>query len=371
MSNQNKEASRKLTRRGFSGAALAATGTAIATPAIAQGLPKVKWRLASSFGRNIPLQFNPVQSFIQHVKDATDGQFEIQWFGPGDLVGAFQVFDAVGAATVEMGQTLSNYYIGKDPTFAFGTGIPFGMDARGHGAWLANGGQDMLNDFYKPMKVHALPAGNSGAHMAGWFRSEIKSAADLKGLKLRVAGMAGQVLRKAGGVPQQIAPSDVYPALERGVIDACKLATPGDDEKFGLHKIAPYYYYPGWNDPGAATHIVINLDLWNGLPPAYRAVLKSAAALMGQEMQTAYDSEAPQALRRLVAQGAQLRPFPQDVIAELETAARAVYAELSAQNPTFKKFHDHYTAFATNHFLWWQAGEYAVDTLGIRYYRKA
>lgn len=259
-----------------------AASTIVAAPAVAQVTPKIRWRLAASFGRNIALQYAPVQRFIQHVREASDGQFDIQWFGPGDIVGAFQVFDAVSAGTVEIGQTLCNYYIGKDPTFALGTGIPFGMTARGHMAWLANGGQDLLNAFFEPMNVYALAAGNSGSHMAGWFRKEIKTAADLKGLKLRIAGMAGQVFARVGGVPQQIPPSDVYPALERGTIDACKLATPGDDEKFGLHKIAPYYYYPGWNDPSATTHIVINRNHWNGLPSAYRAILSAAAALMGE-----------------------------------------------------------------------------------------
>lgn len=370
MTNSPSEGARRPSRRALAGAGAAFAGV-LAAPAIAQTAPKVRWRLAASFGRNIALQYEPVQRFIRHVREASDGQFEIQWLGPGDVVGAFQVLDAVGAGTVEIGQTLLNYYIGKEPTLAFGTGIPFGMNARGHGAWLAKGGQELINEICRPMNVLGLPAGNTGAHMAGWFRKEIRSAAELRGLKLRVAGMAGQVFARVGGVPQQVPPSDVYPALERGTIDACKLATPADDERFGLHKIAPFYYSPGWNDPGAETHIVVNLDHWNRLTPAYQAILTGAAAVMGRDMQTTYDAEAPLALRRLAAQGAQLRAFPPDVMSELEAAARAHYAELAGQNAAFKRVHEHYVAFAANHYLWWQAGDAAIDAVGMRFYRRA
>lgn len=363
--------SRPVDRRKFAGAAAIAGASAIASPAVAQSPPRIRWRLAASFGRNIPMQYEPAQLFIETVKEITDGAFELQWFGPGDIVGAFQVLDALRQGTVEIGQTLSNYYIGIDPTFAFGTGIPFGMTARGHAAWLAGDGGALLGELYKKNNVIALPAGNSGAHMAGWFRKEIASAADLKGLKLRVAGMAGLVFAKAGGVPQQIAPSDVYPALERGAIDACKLATPADDERVGLHKVAPFYYYPAWNDPGAMTQIMVNLDQWNSLPAHFRGALKAAAAAMGAHMQARYDSECPKALRRLVGQGAQLRALPAPVIAALEQAARQVYDEIGAQNATFKKVYDNYAAFASDHYLWWQAGDFSADALGIRHYRRS
>jgi TRAP-type mannitol/chloroaromatic compound transport system substrate-binding protein len=232
------------------------------------------------------------------------------------------------------------------------------------------GGSEVMNELWRERNILGLTAGNTGVHMAGWFRKEIKSVEDLKGLKIRLAGLAGRVFAKVGGVPQLVPPSDVYPTLERGTLDAAKLSTPTDDERVGLFRVAPYYYYPGWNDPSATTHIFVNLQKWNDLPKSYRAALRSAADVSGDVMLTRYDSENPKALRRLVSQGAQLRALPVDVLDELGKAAQAVYGELSQESANFKRVYEHYAAFARDHYLNWQVGEIPSDAIALRQYRR-
>ena len=197
--------------------------------------------------------------FSKAVADLSEQKFQIGVFGPGEIVPAFQVFDAVANNTVEMGNSASYYYIGKDLAFAFGTAVPFGLNTRQMNAWLAyGGGLDLLNELYRPYNVYGIPFGNTTAQMGGWFRKEIKTLDDLKGLKFRVGGVAGQVLSRLGVVPQQIPPGDIYPALEKGTIDAAEWIGPYDDEKLGFLKVAPYYYYPGWWEGCANGFLYIN-----------------------------------------------------------------------------------------------------------------
>ena len=358
---------RGVSRRHVLVAGVATASVALPAPAIAQSAPAIKWRMPSTFGKNLDALYGSTQVFIETVRDITDGRFAIQWFGPGDIVPPLAILDAVQAGTVEIGQTCSFYYLGKDPAFQFGSDLPFGMNASGHNAWMLNGGgQELLADFYKKFGVHGIYAGNTGAQMAGWFRKEIRSIADFRGLKMRIAGMAGDVLAKAGGVPQQIAPGDIYSALERGTIDGTKFTVPADDEKLGFLRVAPYYYYPGWNDPGVGVHMFVNLTNWQELPRPYQAALTAAGSRAAEYLQTKYSAENPKALRRLVAQGAQLKALPNDVVGELSKAAKALYAELSARSADFKKFYDSYSAFAAEHYLWWQVAEYSFDAIAIR-----
>ena len=234
-------------RKLLKSAGVGLAAAAVASPAIAQSAPTVRWRLATSFPKNLDTLYGACEMFSKAVAELSDQKFLIQVFGPGEIVPAFQVFDAVSNNTVEMGNSGSYYYIGKDLSFAFGTAVPFGFNTRQMNAWLAyGGGTDLLNELYGKFNVYGLPFGNTTAQMGGWFRKEIKTVEDLKGLKFRCGGMAGQVLAKLGVVPQQIPPADIYPALEKGTIDAAEWIGPYDDEKLGFVKIAPYYYYPGW-----------------------------------------------------------------------------------------------------------------------------
>ena len=342
----------------------AAASTALAAPAIAQSNPKVSWRMTSSFPKSLDTIYGTAIKMANYVRDATDGNFEIQVFASGELVPGLQAMDAVTNGTVEMAHTASYYYVGKDPTFALGAAVPFAMNARMMNAWLYyGGGNDLLNAFFKEKaNVYALPCGNTGAQMGGWYRKEINSVEDLKGLKMRIAGLAGQVVEKLGVVPQQIAGGDIYASLERGTLDAVEFVGPYDDEKLGFYKVAKYYYYPAFWEGGPALHAMINDDKWNSLPKSYQALLTAACQAANCDMLASYDAKNPTALKQLVANGTILRPFSQDIMNAAFDAAQELYKDLTAKNANFKKIFDSQMAFRAAAYLWAQVAEYSFDT---------
>jgi TRAP-type mannitol/chloroaromatic compound transport system substrate-binding protein len=352
-------------------AGVGAAVVAVAKPAVAQSAPEIKWRLTSSFPKSLDTLYGAAEVFAKAVGEATDNKFQIQVFAAGEIVPGLAAADAVQSGTVEMCHTASYYYFGKDPTFAFGTAVPFGLNTRMQNAWMFfGGGMDLMNDFYKKFNIYAIPAGNTGAQMGGWFRKEIKDVADLNGLKTRIGGFAGTVLQKLGAVPQQIAGGDIYPALEKGTIDAAEWVGPYDDEKLGFYKVAQYYYYPGWWEGCAMIHNFFNIDKWNALPANYKAILRNASAVANEWMVAKYDAVNPAALRRLVANGALMRPFSQPVLEACYKAANDIYAETSAKNPEFKKVYENMAAFRGDEYLWWQVAEYTFDTFQIRALRR-
>ncbi|KAF0227718.1 MAG: periplasmic mannitol-binding [Beijerinckiaceae bacterium] len=355
-------------RRQFLTAAPAvAAAAALPMPAIAQSSPELKWRLTSSFPKSLDTLYGVSEVFAKRVAEMTDNKFQIQCFAPGEIVPALQAADAVGNATVEMCHTASYYFVGKDPCFAFGTAIPFGLNARQQNSWFNNGdGSTLFNEFTDKYNIVSLMCGNTGAQMGGWFRKEIKSLEDMKGLKFRIGGFAGRVIQRVGGVPQQIAGGDIYPALEKGTIDGAEWVGPYDDEKLGFAKVAPFYYYPGWWEGGAALCCMINKGKWAELPKHYRAIMQSAAQDAGNWCMGRYDQQNPAALKRLVAGGAQLRPFPQDVMDACWKAAHEIYAEESARNPMFKRLWESHSAFRADSYLWWQVAEQTYDTFQMR-----
>ena len=354
-------------RRTFLGAGAALAAGAVAMPAVAQSMPEVKWRMTSSFPKSLDILYGGAEVLAKLVSEATDGRFQIQVFAPGEVVPALQALDAAQNGTVEVAHTASYYYVGKDPTFAFASAVPFGLNARQQHAWLMNGGGlELLNEFHKGYGVTMLPAGNTGAQMGGWFRKEIKSLADLSGVKWRIAGLAGRVVTKLGVVPQQLAGGDIYPALDKGTIDAAEFVGPYDDERLGLQKIAPNYYAPGWFEGSAMLHFFFNLEKFNALPKHYQSVLTSCAAAVTIDTTSKYDSRNPAAIKRLVAAGAQLRQYPQDVLDAAFKANSEVMAEISAQNANFKRVHDAFVAFRGDQYLWWQVAEASFDNFMIR-----
>ena len=343
------------------------TASAIAAPAIAQTMPELKWRLTTSFPRSLDTLHGGAEVFAKAVAEATDNRFQIQVFAAGEIVPPFQAADAVQSGSVEMCETASYYFLGKDLTFALPCSSPFGPNARMQNAWqYHHSGIELMNEFYKRYNIHAFPCGNTGCQMGGWFRKEIKEVADLNGLKFRIGGFAGRVLAKLGVVAQQIPAGEIYPSLEKGTIDAAEWVGPYDDEKLGFHKVAPYYYYPGWWEGGTQIHLFINLERWNSLPAAYKSLLRTAADMTNAWMTAKYDALNPAALKRLLVAGAQLRPFPQPVLEACLKAANEVYAEISAGNAEFKKIWEHILAFRNDQYLWWQVAEYTYDTFMIR-----
>lgn len=348
------------------GAGVAAS-TAVAMPAIAQTMPEVKWRCTSSFPKSLDTIYGGAELMARAVSEATDGKFQIQVFAAGEIVPGLQALDATQNGTVEMCHSASYYYVGKDPTFAFGSAIPFGLNGRQINAWFYHAdGLTLLNEFYKKYNVYMLPGGNTGGQMGGWFRKEIKTVQDLQGLKMRIAGMGGQVMAKLGVVPQQLAGGDIYPALEKGTIDAAEWVGPYDDEKLGLQKVAPFYYYPGWWEGCASLTFFYNLAKWNELPKSYQSLLTTAAARANVDMQANYDAKNPAAVQRLVKAGTQLRRYPNEVMDAAYKASQELYEEIGAKNPDFKKIYENAKAFRNEEYLWWQIVEYTYDDFMVR-----
>ena len=339
---------------GTAGVGVAAAAT-LAAPAIAQENPKITWRMTSSFTKGLDILFGAGDIVAEHVREASGGNFVIQHFAGGEIVPALQAADAVSSGTVEMAHTCAYYYVGKDPTFALGTSVPFGLNARQTNAWFNQaGGNDLLNEFLAGYNIYSILLGNTGAQMGGWFRKEINTIDDLKGLKMRIAGLTGQVMQKVGVTPQQIAGGDVYAALEKGTIDAT-------DRKLGFHKVAKYYYYPAWWEGGPAVHAFVNLEKFNSLPENYKRMLKDACAASMLALER-YDARNPIALKELVSEGAVLRPFNSEILDTCYKAALETYAEISATNPAFKKIYDSQQAFKKDAYLWAQIAEYSYDT---------
>src|SRR3954470_125340 len=328
-------------KAGVTGVGAAAAAATLAAPAIAQSNPKVTWRLASSFPKSLDTIYGGAEVFSKMLSEATDGNFQIQVFAAGELVPGLQAADAATAGTGEACHTVAYYYWGKDPTWALGAAVPFSLNARGMNAWHYHGGGiDLFNEFLATQGLVGFPGGNTGTQMGGWFRKEINTVADLSGLKMRIGGFAGKVVERLGVVPQQLAGGDIYPALEKGTIDAAEWVGPYDDEKLGFQKVAPYYYYPGWWEGGTAQHFLINTAKWESLPKSYQAVMTAAAGLANVEETGRYDTRNPQGLRRLLSNGAELRAFSQPVMEACLKAANEVFAETSVANADFKKVYD-------------------------------
>ena len=347
------------------GAGLAAAG--IAAPAIAQGLPEIKWRLASSFPKSLDTLHGAADFLVKRVAEMTDNRFQIQLFAAGEIVPGLQVLDAVQGGTVEMSFTTGYYNWGKDTAFAFSTGIPFGLNARMGEAWYQHGGGlQLIQELFAQYNTHVIKMGDTGGQMGGWFRKEITSLDDLKGLKFRIGGFAGRVITKLGVIPQQIAAGDIYPALEKGTLDAVEWIAPADDEKLGFVKVAKYYYFPGWWEGGASGHCIVNMAKWNELPAHYKAVVTAAAHEAGSWFLAKYDHSNPAALKRLIGQGAILRSFSPEIMDAAYTATNEACAEEADKNPRFKKLHDSVRAFRKDAYQWWQVNELTFDTFQTR-----
>jgi TRAP-type mannitol/chloroaromatic compound transport system substrate-binding protein len=343
------------------------TASAVAAPAIAQPMPELKWRLTASWPKSLDTLYGGCEYFAKRIAEITDNRFQIQVFAAGEIVPGLQVLDAVQNATVEMGNTALYYYWGKDPAFTFGTALPFGLNARQMNSWLRfGGGADLLNELLKNFNCTGVAAANTGAQMGGWFRKEIKSVDDLNGLKMRIGGFAGTIVSKLGLVPQQLAAGDIYPALEKGTLDACEWVGPHDDEKLGFYKVARYYYYPGWWEGCGQAHNIINLAKWNELPKSYQSAILTASGDAWEWVIGKYDYANPAALKRLLSQGVQLRAFPQDVMEACYKAAIDIYADLSQTNPHFKKLYDSLVAFRGDSLLWLQVAELSFDSFMMR-----
>jgi len=335
---------------------------ALAAPALAQSAPEIRWRLASSFPRSLDTIYGAGEHVAKRVAALTDNKFQIRVFPAGELVPGLQVADAVQNGTVECAHTASYYFVGKDPTFAFDATVPFGLNTRQMNAWMqGGGGREVLRPFFESYNIVSIPAGNTGAQMGGWFRKEIKTVQDLNGLKMRIAGIAGNVMQKLGVVPQQIAGGDIYPALEKGTVDAAEWIGPYDDEKLGFNRVAPFYYYPGWWEGCLNLSLFVGKAKHDELPPLYKEALESACRDATLESMAKYDVQNPAALRRLIAAGTQLRPFPREVMQASYKAAFEIYDEIAEKNENFRRVYENWRAFRDTQYGWFRVAEYSFD----------
>jgi TRAP-type mannitol/chloroaromatic compound transport system substrate-binding protein len=332
-----------------------------AAPAVASG-DTIRWRIASSFPKSLDTLFGVCDVFAKHMSDMSGGKFTITTHAAGELMPAFGVLDGVSNGTVEMANTAPYYFFGKDPTYALDCAIPFGLNARQYNAWMTEGnGLKLLREFYANVNIVNFPMGNTGAQMGGWYRKEIKSVADLKGLKFRVGGFGGKVIEKLGVVPQNIPGGEIYQALEKGTIDAAEWVGPYDDLKLGFNKVAPFYYYPGWWEGGPQLSLYVNKKAYEGLSAEYKAMIAAAAAAAGSDMIAKYDYRNPAALKTLVAGGAKVLRFPKDVMDASFKSAMEVYADLNATNPAWKKIYEDYATYRRDANLWFRFTESAFD----------
>ncbi len=347
-----------MNKRRFITSGVAGAVAAVSVPALAQTSPNVRWRMASSFPKSLDTIYGGGEVLAKRVGEITGGKFQISVHAAGELVPAFGVVDAVQANSVECSHTASYYFVGKNKTFGFDTTLPFGMNQRQQNAWMYHGGgMALVQDFMKEYGIVTFPGGNTGVQMGGWFRKEIKTVADLKGLKMRIAGLGGEVMTRLGAVPQQIAGGEIYQALEKGTIDAAEWVGPYDDEKLGFNKVAPHYYYPGWWESNSMYSFYVNSKVWEGLPKEYQAAFEAAAAEVNIDMMAKYDFKNPPALRRLVGGGTKLHAYPLDLMKAAQNAAFALYEEESSKNPAFRKIYEPWKKFRAEVMLWHRFAE--------------
>ena len=363
-------------RRFIAGVGAVAGGTTVAAPALAGATPDVRWKMTSAFPPSLDLICGGAQTFAQALSELTDGHFAISIFAPGEIASAVGALDAVAETKADCAHTALSYSWNKDPAYIFGSGAPFGMNARQHAAWLRDGGGSaLIDELLSDRNLIALPMGDTGSQMAGWFRKEVRNVAEIAGMKVRIGGFAGKVLEVRGATSVSLPKEKIFEALQQGSLDAFEWAGPYDDENFGktqdgptqaISKVAPFYYYPGWWKGEMQLHLVVAKDKFSALPKSYQTALRAAAAVTNESVRAKYDAGNPGAVKRLVIGGAQLRLFPQEVLEACYKTSNELYAQLALENPQFKKIAESYMAFRSDEYLWWQVAEYSFDNFMIR-----
>jgi len=333
---------------------------AAARGAVGKGRKLVEWRLASSFPRSLDALYGASEVLAEQVAAMTDGAFVIRCHQANELVPALQVMDAVQKGSIEVGQTGGYYNIGKAAVLAFDTCVPFGLTTREQLAWFREaGGMQLLREVYADFGIVNFMCGSTGAQMGGWFRSPVDSLADLRGLRMRIPGLGGKVMDRLGVSVQLLGGGDIYPALERGVIDATEWVGPYDDEKLGFFRVARHYYYPGWWEPGPTLSFLVSKAAWDGLPADYRAAFEAGAEVAAATMLRRYDARNPPALQRLLAQGVQMPRFSAEIMRAAREASESLLDEEAAQDATYRRILEHWRKFRADSFRWFGTNELA------------
>ena len=319
----------------------------------ANSLPEIKWRMVTSWPKSLDTIFGGAQTVCDRLKEMSGGKFQITPYAAGEIVPGLEVLDTVQNGTVECGHTASYYYIGKNPALAFATSVPFGLTAQQQNAWLYHGsGLEAIQKIYSDFNIINFPAGNTGAQMGGWFKKEIKSLADLKGLKMRIPGLGGEVMGKLGVNVQVLPGGEVFLALDRGAIDAAEWVGPYDDEKLGLNKAAQFYYYPGWWEPGPTLDVLVNKSAWAKLPVEYQNMFMAAAKEANLNMLAQYNYLNQKSLANLIAGGTKLVAYPQDVITEAQKVSLDIYETNASKDSSFQEIYQQWKSFKESIIKW-------------------
>ncbi len=336
----------------------AAGGTAAATPA-----KSFRWKMVTSWPANFPVFQEGAERFAREVEQMSGGRLKIQVYAARELVGPLEVFDAVSQGSVQMGHGAAYYWAGKVPAAQFFSSVPFGMSARAMASWIYHGGGlELWNELYAPFNVVAFPLGNTGVQMGGWFNKKITSVEDLKGLKMRIPGLGGKVLKAAGGNPVLMGGGDLYTALERGTIDATEWVGPFHDLRLGLQRAAKYYYYPGWHEPGSMLELAINKTAWEELPEDLQTIVRVAAEAETLHMYTQFETLNLKALEELKQKyGIEVLEFPPEVMARLHRLTNQVLEEEAAQDPDFRRVYEAYQAFRSRSDAWSRVSDEAYE----------
>ncbi len=306
-----------------------------------------EWSLVTTWPKDFPGLGSAANNFSRYVNDMSNGRLKVKVFGANELVPALGVFDAVSSGSVQAGHGAAYYWKGKIPASVFFTSVPFGLNAQEMNGWLAyGGGNELWREIYAPFNIIPFAGGNTGVQMAGWFNREINSVEDLKGLKMRIPGLGGEVLTRAGGTAVSIPGGELYTAMQTGVIDATEWVGPYNDLAFGFQQVAKYYYYPGWHEPGSTLELIVNKEAFEALPADLQAMVELASRAANQDMLDEYTGRNNSALEELVnTHGTQVRRLPDDVLALLKKYSEEIYEETAAKDPTFNKVYKNYKAF--------------------------
>jgi len=342
----------KITRRSLTRAGTFGLAGAMAAPALAQ-TDKRRWRMVTSWPKRLPGPGMSAERVAERIAALSGGRLEVTVSAAGEVVPAFEVLDAVGSGVAEMGHTAAFYWQGKAPAAAFFTTVPFGLLPNEHVAWIdAGGGQALWDELYAPFGVKPFMAGNTGVCMGGWFRREISSRDDLRGLKIRSLGLGGEVYRRLGAIPQTTSPGEILVALQSGVIDGAEFVGPGSDIALGLYRFAPFYYGPGFNKPNGTGECIVALKAWASLDAELQAIVAHACAAEADFALAEMERLNIEALAALTTRDAQLRTFPSDLIAAARATASDVLGELAGKSAGARKVHDSYVAFRDKVSAW-------------------
>ena len=327
------------------------------------GLPQVRWRMATSWPVSLDTIYGGAETICEQVKAMSGGEFTIEPFAAGEIVPGLEVLDAVQAGSVECGHTASYYYLGKNPAFAFGTAVPFGLTAQQQNAWLyQGGGNEAMDALFADFGAKSFPAGNTGGQLGGWFKRPVDNLASLKGLKMRIPGLGGKVMASLGVNVQVLPGGEIYLALERGAIDAAEFTGPYDDEKLGLPKAAKYYYYPGWWEPGPSLTALVNRGAWDKLPAEYQAMFSTACYQANLGMLSKYEQRNSEALLRLRRQGIKLEAYSNDILEAAEEATGVLFADLAADDAGFRDLLERWRLFQRETLNWNRINELPLTT---------